>query len=81
MNKSAFISFTAYLDVHSTNALKIALESDSDWYAYGVEKCPTTGRIHWQGIAYKKEEHRWVNLRKVMHVEPAKKPQALLKYT
>lgn len=93
MNKNDFrattICFTSYplkLDQDYDRGVDkcIAFVSKyADWYLYGHEKCPTTGRPHLQGMAYtKKKGVRWTDLFKspAFHVEKCHHPEESINY-
>jgi len=51
-----------------------------DWAIGQLEKCPTTGKVHIQGMAWAKTQSRWGQLKKLCHIEKCFKPVDSIKY-
>lgn len=76
-----YVCFTYYPSGVRPPTPKIALDADSaDWWLWGEEVCPTTGRIHLQGMAYSSTNRDWKKLRKACHTEPTADGEASLTY-
>jgi len=52
----------------------------ADWYLFGREICPKTGKAHLQGMAYSKKRRSWKDLQSICHVEKCHCPAESLTY-
>lgn len=55
----------------------------NDHYLFQLEKCPSTGKLHWQGMIYFANGRTFEHVRNLLpgfHIEKAKKPAALKRY-
>ena len=61
--RSRLICFTFYDDHH--NLPKINCNEFWDWMLYGMEVCPKTKRMHYQGVVHFIEKHTWTSAGKL----------------
>jgi len=80
-------SFTAYVaqwaQIHEAEASMQGGETHYRMIKYQTEKCPTTGREHYQGAIQTIKQMRWSGIVKLLpgiHIEAAKNWPALLAY-
>lgn len=82
-NKNKHFSLTAFQEPAFTMLQNDPLPDWIDMKAGGLEKCPTTGKIHYQGMIRTKYPVRMskvINYYKGSHVEVARNPGALINY-
>lgn len=66
------ITFTSFKDADYTVT---ALKNDgADWWLYGREVCPTTGKVHLQGMAHAKKKQVWKVMKGHFHIEKCINP-------
>lgn len=77
--KASTICFTSYKGIKDTTE---ALHEDGcQWFLYGEEVCPNTGRLHLQGMANHKKTIRWTSMKKLgIHIEKCMDPIKSIEY-
>lgn len=76
-----YVCFTYYpSDKRPATPKEFLVHAKAQWWLWGEEVCPTTGRIHLQGMAYSKDDRDWKKLRKACHTEPTADGEASLVY-
>nr|QTE03489.1 MAG: replication initiator protein [Fringilla montifringilla CRESS-DNA-virus sp.] len=76
--KHCLIVFTSYETKEKTEEV---LKKIADWYLFGKETCPTTGRVHMQGMAWKKKGSNWPTLLKAKFwIAKCRDPECALAY-
>ena len=71
------ITFNSYFSREDTLT---KLNDIADWFLFGEEICPNTGRVHFQGMAYSKKQIRWLAKLKPIHIEVCKDPIKSIEY-
>lgn len=74
--KAHTITFTSYI----SEAATVELLANCDWYLFGRETCPKTGRLHLQGMAWCRAWGSWTKLQNKMHVEACRDTAASITY-
>ena len=79
--KARTICFTSYKDIaiNDPKGYLRDIRKEVDWCLGQIEKCPETGKLHMQGMAFSKENIRW-GFMKPDHIEKCKSPEDSIKY-
>jgi len=79
MVRACTITFTQYKYGDDPEAYLATMAKNCDWIMAQLEKCPTSGRVHLQGMAHSKEVSRW-GFMKPAHVEKCINPIKSIEY-
>jgi len=78
---SNYVCFTYYpAPGREPTPKPLLVKESADWWLWGEEICPTTQRVHLQGMAYSKTNRDWKLMRKSMHAEATVDGEASLRY-